>query len=41
MQGLKERAEVIVKELRIRGLSNGGSVGQHSGFNDSVADFIA
>jgi hypothetical protein len=40
MQELKERAEVIVKELRMRGLSNGGSIGQHSGFNDSVADFI-
>lgn len=24
----------------MRGLSNGGSVGQHSGFNDSVADLI-
>lgn len=40
MQELKEKAAIIVKELRMRGLSNGGSVGQHSGFNDSVADFI-
>jgi hypothetical protein len=40
MQELKEKAAIIVKELRMRGLSNGGSVGQHSGFNDSVADLI-
>ncbi len=41
MESLKERAEVIIKELRARGVSNGGALGQHSGFNDSVADFIA
>ena len=39
-KSLRERANVAIEELRKRGLSNGSSLGNHSGFNDSVADLI-
>ena len=39
-KNLKERADFAIKELRKRGLANGTSLGNHSGFNDDVADLI-
>lgn len=39
-KSLRDRANVAIEELRKRGLSNGSSLGNHSGFNDSVADLI-
>lgn len=35
-----ENAKTIVNELRKRGLSNGGSLGYHSGLMDEAADLI-
>ena len=36
----REEARELVEQLRKRGLSNGSSLGQHSGLYDEAADLI-